>query len=84
MRRILTSTQRLKLKEHRYQSEGCSIIEELLLKYFWNWLVEKFPLWLAPNLITFVGFVITVAGTLSVMLQDMNCEGKVSQLWVWN
>ena len=41
-------------------------------------MVERFPLWLAPNLITFIGFIITVTGTLSVILQDMNCDGTVS------
>ena len=80
MRSILTPAQRLKLKDHVYRSEGCSIIEEVVLKHFWNWLVERFPLWLAPNLITLIGFIITVAGTLSVVLQDMNCEGVVSNI----
>ena len=76
----LTNEQKRGLKEHVYRSQGCSLLEDLLLKHFWTWLVTKFPRWLAPNLITLIGFAVTVASTLSVLLQDMGCQGVVRSL----
>ena len=35
-----------------------------LLTPFWNWFVTLLPMWLAPNLVTFIGFmgnVVTIA-----------------------
>ena len=83
MRTILTPLQRKKLKEHVYRSEGIGIIEALVLKKFWAWLVLKFPLWLAPNLMTMIGFIVTLVGALCVILQDLNCEGKVGGVCGW-
>lgn len=74
---FLTAYQRKKLKEHQYRSEGVSLLEQLFLKRFWRWLVLKFPMWLAPNTITLTGFVVMLITTLCVLLQDLNCEGKV-------
>ena len=77
---ILTTSQRKKLKEHQYRSEGVSIFEQLFLKRFWKWLVLKFPTWVAPNTITLTGFIIMFITTLCILLQDLNCEGKVCTL----
>ena len=78
MKEVLTPYQQEMLKKHVYKSQGCSITETLILKHFWNWLTAQFPIWLAPNTITLVGLAITITTTLSVILQDLNCEGKVS------
>ena len=75
---LLTPYQREMLRKHVYKSEGCSITEKLVLKHFWNWLTARFPLWLAPNTITMLGLAITFCTTLSIILLDLNCEGKVS------
>lgn len=74
---VLSPYQREMLKKHVYKAEGCSITETLVLRHFWNWLTARFPLWLAPNTITMVGLVITLCTTLSIILLDLNCEGKV-------
>jgi len=74
---VLSSLQRDNLKKHVYKSEGCSLVEDLFLRYFWDWLTARFPLWLAPNTITFIGFVVTMTTSLSVILQDLGCAGKV-------
>ena len=74
---FLSAYQRKKLKEHKYRSEGVSLFEQLFLKRFWRWLVMKFPMWVAPNTITLTGFVIMIFTTFCVLLQDLNCEGKV-------
>ena len=77
---VLSSYQRETLRSHVYKTEGCSLIESLLLNHFWSWLTTKFPLWLAPNTITFIGFISTLLATLCVVLNDLNCEGTVRLL----
>lgn len=44
---------------------------------YWRWLVTKVPLWVAPNLLTFVGLLINLLTCLPVILTDLNTEGKV-------
>lgn len=79
LRPVLNPSQLQRLKDHKYRSEGVSIIEEYLLVPFWNWLVELIPLWVAPNLLTVIGYVVTVVTSLLIVLQDMNAEGKVGR-----
>ena len=40
----LTVKQLDRLKEHKYASQGKSLMEPPLHS-FWNWVVEKLPLW---------------------------------------
>ncbi len=84
---VLTSLQRDNLRKHVYKSEGGSIVEDYVLRHFWDWLTSKFPLWLAPNTITFIGFVITLVTSLCLIMQDLTCEGKVRDLllksWIY-
>ena len=77
MKEVLTPYQLNRLKDHQYRSEGVSLVEHYVLRHFWNWLVERVPLWVAPNLITFTGFCFTVGTALLMVLQDLNAEGKV-------
>jgi len=46
----LNEKQLRRLKDHVYSSSGKSILDNKL-NPFWNYVVEKLPLWLAPNLI---------------------------------
>eukprot|EP00731_Ephydatia_muelleri_P005962 Em0003g210a len=54
---------------------GISIIEQYL-QPIWRELVEKLPLWMAPNLITFTGLMVNLASTVFIVAQDPNGEGK--------
>ena len=74
---ILSAYQRKMLKEHKYHSEGVSLLEQLFLRRFWQWLVLKIPQWVAPNAITVTGFAVMLSTALCMLLQDLNCEGKV-------
>ena len=74
---VLTPAQLNGLKSHEYRSQGISVLESLGLKRFWRWLVSFLPRSIAPNLITFIGFVIAMATSLAVVLPDCNAEGKV-------
>lgn len=77
MRFLLTQPQLEGLKTHVYRSQGISLIESLVLKRFWRWLVSFLPLTVAPNVITFSGFLIAMATSLAVIFPDLNAEGKV-------
>lgn len=61
--RILSQQQLKKLSEHKYSCSSTSLLDPLLQPW-WNWLVSKTPLWLAPNLITIIGLIINILTTL--------------------
>ncbi|KAF2662862.1 ethanolaminephosphotransferase 1 [Lophiostoma macrostomum CBS 122681] len=44
------------LKFYKYSSVDQSLISRYILKHYWNGFVELLPLWLAPNLVTLLGF----------------------------
>ncbi|XP_064400073.1 cholinephosphotransferase 1-like [Halichondria panicea] len=81
MRSLLTHAQLERLKDHKYSAKGTSL-SEVFMQPFWKWLVTKVPLWVAPNLLTFVGLVINIFTCLPVMLTDLNTEGK-SPPWTY-
>ena len=57
------------LKNYKYKSGDYSILDKVLTPY-WNWCVEFLPLWLAPNLVTLIGFGFVIVSTLQLVLQD--------------
>lgn len=65
--RILSSQQLKRLSEHKYSCSSTSLLDPLLQPW-WNWLVSKIPLWLAPNLITIIGLIINILTTLILIL----------------
>ena len=73
---LLTHTQLERLKEHKYNAHGTSF-SEVFMQPYWKWLVTKVPLWVAPNLLTFIGLLINLFTTIPVAWTDMNAEGKV-------
>ena len=73
---VLSVPQLRGIKEHKYSAQGISIMDALM-QPFWNWLVKLVPLWVAPNLITFVGLVVNSVTSIPIILADPNCMGKV-------
>ncbi|KAG8439449.1 hypothetical protein GDO86_005600 [Hymenochirus boettgeri] len=59
----LSALQLKRLEEHKYSAAGRSLLEPPM-QIYWNWLVEKVPLWVAPNTITIVGLLLNVLSTL--------------------
>ncbi|KAL1489556.1 hypothetical protein ABEB36_013509 [Hypothenemus hampei] len=57
--RILSESQLRKLGEHQYSCQSVSICDNLLQPY-WNWLVLRVPIWLAPNLLTIMGLAVNI------------------------
>ena len=48
------------LKNYKYKSSDASITYKYCMSPFCNFLVQKFPKWLAPNVITVTGFFFNV------------------------
>ncbi|XP_031825797.1 choline/ethanolaminephosphotransferase 1 bbc isoform X1 [Nomia melanderi] len=61
--RLLSPGQLKRLSEHKYSCTTNSLLDGLLQPW-WDWLVSKVPLWLAPNLITILGLIVNILTTL--------------------
>ncbi|VDL77498.1 unnamed protein product [Nippostrongylus brasiliensis] len=60
----MTREELFRLSEHRYSAVDTSWLSELGMKAYWEWAVEFYPLWLAPNLITLIGLAINLVSIL--------------------
>lgn len=61
--RLLSDAQLKRLGEHQYSCQSVSILDKFLQPY-WNWLVMKVPIWLAPNLLTILGLITNIVTAL--------------------
>ncbi|KAL3266412.1 hypothetical protein HHI36_010588 [Cryptolaemus montrouzieri] len=71
--KLLSDVQLKRLGEHQYSCSSCSILDKFLQPY-WNWLVLKVPLWLAPNLITTVGLILNIVTALILVWYSPNAK----------
>ncbi|PNS20876.1 hypothetical protein CAC42_2807 [Sphaceloma murrayae] len=65
------------LKSYKYSSVDKSFISRYILKHYWNAFVELLPLWLAPNMVTLLGFfaILVNVGLLQIFDPDLTGEG---------
>ncbi|XP_077266592.1 choline/ethanolaminephosphotransferase 1 bbc isoform X4 [Temnothorax americanus] len=73
--RLLSPGQLKRLSEHRYSCTSSSLLDGLLQPW-WDWLVSKVPLWLAPNLITVVGLIINIVTTLILIYYSPDARAE--------
>ncbi|KAF2808590.1 ethanolaminephosphotransferase 1 [Mytilinidion resinicola] len=61
------------LKTYKYSSVDKSLISRYILKHYWNGFVELLPLWLAPNMVTLLGFFFILGNValLSIYVPDL-------------
>lgn len=61
------------LKSYKYSSVDKSPVSNYVLKHWWNAFVEILPLWLAPNMVTLIGFFFILAnvGLLVIFMPDL-------------
>ena len=45
-------------RRHKYSGTDKSILVKLVFRRWWDWLIQFVPMWVAPNLITLVGFLV--------------------------
>jgi hypothetical protein len=73
---VLTEQQLKRLKEHKYASEGTTLFDPFMQK-FWKWLVEFCPLWVAPNLVTIVGLALNIGTSVLLMIETNGAKEQV-------
>ena len=76
MAEILTPAQLRRLTEHKYSSQGTSVTEPVMQK-FWRWLVEQIPLWWAPNAMTLTGLIINAVSTSILIVYSPDAQQEV-------
>lgn len=61
------------LKSYKYSSVDKSPISYYILRPYWNFAAELLPLWLAPNMVTLIGFFFVLAnvGLLVIVMPDL-------------
>ncbi|XP_037086484.1 cholinephosphotransferase 1-like isoform X2 [Pollicipes pollicipes] len=76
--RLLSPAKLQSLDEHKYSCQSNSILDPFMQPW-WNWLVTKCPLWLAPNLITLAGLAVNIITTLILVYYSPDAKGKTPQ-----
>uniref|UniRef100_A0A914C198 Ethanolaminephosphotransferase 1 n=1 Tax=Acrobeloides nanus TaxID=290746 RepID=A0A914C198_9BILA len=90
-RRYLDSAKLKGFDSYRYACVDTSPIAVYISHPFWNWFVQFYPLWLAPNVLTFVGFAFVMGCYFLVSYLDPFLDANsVSSLedqwlpnWIW-
>lgn len=67
---IFTQEELQAAKNHKYSGTDDSLLVRFCFKYIWNWMVEQFPMWLAPNVITFTGFLFEVVSFIISFIES--------------
>uniref|UniRef100_A0A1B6IUG1 diacylglycerol cholinephosphotransferase n=1 Tax=Homalodisca liturata TaxID=320908 RepID=A0A1B6IUG1_9HEMI len=73
--KLLSAAQLKRLGEHKYKYDSCSLLDPYLQVY-WNWLVSKVPMWLAPNLITILGLLVNILTTLLLVWYSSDAKSE--------
>lgn len=56
--------------KYKYCSVDTSPVSNYVMHPFWNWLVQFYPMWIAPNVLTFAGFLLLVLQFFIFTLYD--------------
>ncbi|KAH8385400.1 hypothetical protein KR200_011374 [Drosophila serrata] len=77
-------------ERYKYSSIDTSFLSVYVMHPFWNYCVKFVPKWLAPNVLTFVGFLMTVINFILIAHYDWRFEaandlekGNTVPAWVW-
>lgn len=73
---MLTGKQLKRLKEHSYKSCGNTILDPYL-QVWWEWVVHKLPLWLAPNCMTLAGLLVVISTTILFIIHSPDAKQDV-------
>ena len=61
---------------YKYSCKDTSPLSNYVMHPFWNQVVKICPLWIAPNLLTFVGFLCCIAHNVLTWIYDYNYEAS--------
>ncbi|XP_067623913.1 ethanolaminephosphotransferase 1 isoform X2 [Eurosta solidaginis] len=87
--KYLTDTHLKGFERYKYSCIDTGYISVYVMHPFWNWCVQFLPKWLAPNLITFIGFLLTVVNFILIAYYDWDFQGAnmaehTVPRWVWS
>ncbi|KAF2674730.1 Choline/ethanolaminephosphotransferase [Microthyrium microscopicum] len=71
------------LKTYKYSSVDLSPLSHYVLRHYWNAVVEFLPMWLAPNMVTLIGFMF-ILGNVALMelfIPDLKGPGPSWVYW---
>lgn len=70
------------LKSYKYSSVDKSLISQYVLRHYWNGFVQLLPMWLAPNMVTLLGFFFIIGNVLilQIWIPDLIGPGPT---WVY-
>jgi len=72
------------LNEYKYNAVDTSPLSIYVMQPFWNRCVELFPRWFAPNLMTFIGFLLLVVNFVIFSIYDFYfTESLAIPSWIW-
>lgn len=57
-------------KTYKYSSVDKSYISQYILKHYWNACVEFLPIWLAPNMVTLLGFFFILGNVILLEIKN--------------
>ncbi|XP_045768580.1 ethanolaminephosphotransferase 1 [Maniola jurtina] len=91
MARFLSKDKLEGFEKYKYNSIDTSILSNYVMHPFWNWCVQFCPVWVAPNLLTFTGFLLTVLNFLLFSYYDYGFHALTKEnvtndhipSWVW-
>lgn len=91
--RYLTPEQLVGFENYKYSAQDTSPLSQYVMHPFWNAVVKIFPRWVAPNVLTFVGFLFTVANVILLGIFDYSYYASSDESpgdkyppipdWVW-
>lgn len=70
------------LKKHTYDHGGTTLLDPYMQKY-WDWFVEIFPLWMAPNLLTIIGLALHVSASIFLMILTNGAKEPVMECFLF-
>ena len=71
------ATRCAQVRSYRYTSPDDSLLEQLCLNRFWNFGVQFFPTWFAPNLMTVVGGVFALGAYAMLLWFSPELDGSL-------
>uniref|UniRef100_A0A2A4K4R8 Ethanolaminephosphotransferase 1 n=1 Tax=Heliothis virescens TaxID=7102 RepID=A0A2A4K4R8_HELVI len=91
MARFLSEDKLKGFEKYKYNSVDTSVLSNYVMHPFWNWCVQFCPVWVAPNLLTFTGFLLTVLNFFVFSYYDYgffaltaeNVSKDYIPSWVW-
>lgn len=57
------------MSNYKYKPGGWTWLDSKM-NYFWEWAVKQVPLWVAPNLLTFIGWLFVIASYAIMLFYD--------------